>query len=376
MYIQIDNIGFVNKGAQLMLSAIIDRLNKEEELVPKIVYGLGAATSRQIQSKGLFQIVELQRFKIRWERIFSQKYTLDRFGLVKKENIDVILDCSGFRFGDQWTDYSDEKNKRLETYYQTYKKNNSKIVFLPQAFGPFKTILARERIEIVLEYADLVYARDQSSYSYLIDICGNHENIRVAPDFTCLYSPDISHRLYTDVHDAIAIIPNNKMVTHTNSETAAKYKNFLIDFCKWVNQKNERLVILNHEGNEDFDLIQEIMPNLGFECICLNGLDAKEIKGVIGELKLLVSSRFHGLVSGLNQGVPSFCTGWSHKYSELLKDYSLPHNCIDVKSYESAFAKFESVLKFENKYVPQEDIIQKNKQLSIEMWDEIISFLH
>ncbi|MFT5726946.1 MAG: polysaccharide pyruvyl transferase WcaK-like protein [Desulforhopalus sp.] len=375
MYIQIDNTGFVNKGAELMLSAIVDRLEKEKQIEPKLVFGKGLATLRQVQNIRLFQIAKMYRCKIRWEWMFHQKYTLDHYGLVKEKNVDVILDASGFGFGDQWTGLTTKANKDLEGYYKKYKKRGTKIIFLPQAFGPFETKIARERIKIVLDYADLIYARDKISYKHICDVHGDSEKVRISPDFTILYSRDIPHKLFDDVHDAIGIIPNSKMLTHTNSETAEKYKRFLIDLCSWVSEKKEKLVILNHSSKDDWELIKDITSNVNFEYKLLDGLDTDDIKAAIGELKMLVSSRFHGVVSGLNQGVPTFCTSWSHKYLELLEDYSLPDNVVDVHDYESAFEKFGSVLNSDSKYIPQQAIIEINKKLTDQMWQDIVDFL-
>jgi colanic acid/amylovoran biosynthesis protein len=79
--------------------------------------------------------------------------------------------------------------------------------------------------------------------------------------------------------------------------------------------------LLLHEGENDLKLAKSINKELSCPVNIVQTSDALEVKGIIGTAKLVVSSRFHGLVSALSQGVPVIATGWSHKYKMLLNDY-------------------------------------------------------
>jgi len=91
-----------------------------------------------------------------------------------------------------------------------------------------------------------------------------------------------------------------------------------------------RPFILIHEGHKDRSLAERIVAEAGIECAIVQEEDALRIKGILGLCEGVVSSRFHGLVSALSQGVPALATGWSHKYETLLNDYGVADGCLPV----------------------------------------------
>jgi hypothetical protein len=218
MYIQIDNAGFYNKGAELMLQAVIQRLSQETTLQPKFVAGTGctAPDNLQIRKAGLYQIPKFFRFHYRLDKLLPQ-FALDPYGLAKEESVNAIIDAGGFQFGDQWSyGYSKETNKALSQYYRRYKNQGAKIIFLPQAFGPFTNPLARERVKLVFDYADIIYAREKVSYQYLMEIFGENEKIKLAPDFTNLVEPLANHSLLKQIRGGVCLIPNARMTDKTD----------------------------------------------------------------------------------------------------------------------------------------------------------------
>ncbi|CAN5541717.1 hypothetical protein BH10ACT1_BH10ACT1_43530 [soil metagenome] len=48
-----------------------------------------------------------------------------------------------------------------------------------------------------------------------------------------------------------------------------------------------------------------------------------ELRAVIGKGDVLVTSRFHAMISALAEGVPPVVIGWSHKYAEILDPFGL-----------------------------------------------------
>jgi polysaccharide pyruvyl transferase WcaK-like protein len=52
-------------------------------------------------------------------------------------------------------------------------------------------------------------------------------------------------------------------------------------------------------------------------------LSAGELRHLIGMGQVLVTSRFHAMISGLSTCTPTVVVGWSHKYREVLDDFGL-----------------------------------------------------
>jgi colanic acid/amylovoran biosynthesis protein len=96
---------------------------------------------------------------------------------------------------------------------------------------------------------------------------------------------------------------------------------------------------------------------------------------LIGESYLVVSSRYHGVVSALNQGVPCLATSWSHKYELLFRDYGIEACLIDVrKDYRSERKKIGMLLDPARYKEIRDKLFTKRKvvrEKSEEMWEKV-----
>ena len=52
-------------------------------------------------------------------------------------------------------------------------------------------------------------------------------------------------------------------------------------------------------------------------------LTAGELRHLVAHSSILVTSRFHAMISGLATSTPTVVVGWSHKYKEVLDDFGL-----------------------------------------------------
>src|SRR5690606_4838357 len=184
MLIEVKGIGIPNKGAELMLVAIQQAVGSA---IDAVEFASEPYTDYKARARyGLYQKawLEVKKRQIGPMANVLLKGLLGRFGIVRDIDVDVILDASGFAYGDQWGAY--KLKSRLGKHIRSWKKNGKKVVLLPQAFGPFSSPEIRTEISRVLQHADLVFARDQQSYQYLQEFLPNSAKLILAPDFTNL----------------------------------------------------------------------------------------------------------------------------------------------------------------------------------------------
>jgi colanic acid/amylovoran biosynthesis protein len=259
-----------------------------------------------------------------------------------------------------------------------WKQQGTKIVLLPQAFGPFTSSKIKDSIRTIADCADLIYAREEVSYKHLVTVAGERQNIRIAPDFTNLLNGVLPEEY--DISDKeICIVPNFRMIDKTTTEVSKAYQPFLEKCVNYLVDCGQKPFLLIHEGTKDLMLAESIIEKTGKMIPLVIESDPLKIKGILGASKGTIGSRFHGLVSALSQGVPSLATGWSHKYKMLFQDYDFDDGLINVMISDEALIK-------KMKYLVNEDLRQQVSIMLIEksaiqkdraskMWEEVFDII-
>lgn len=342
MIIRIDNTGFENKGAELMLHAVLQRVRSSRPDA-RVIFGLGAQNPERIRALGLAgRVSEDKVAGVRLRHVLPAG-VLNKFGLFGPAQGELVLDAAGYGFGDPWigSHSSSKKNLKLADHYRALKQRGARLVFLPQALGPFENELARERFRLVAEQADLIYAREAVSLRHAQGVVGDIPKLRCAPDFTALCAPGADARSRVRP-GAMVVVPNLRMTTHAGGAVAASYEAFMTRVAREFVRTGKPVVVLNHGGVEDLPLCRRIAEATGAECI--DPPDALVVKAIIGAAEALVSSRFHGVISALAQGVPVYCTSWSHKYPLAYQDYGVEPRILKVDAGEGVPVGLEELL--------------------------------
>ena len=384
MIIQIDGVGTVNKGAELLLFAILQEV---EERCPSATVLYNDETFMESNHQAPYFSSKLKIIKpyymhpsFTWflrffhvfgffESFFPQLNLINILQKGSSSHVDVVFNAAGFLFSDKFNlgqTYADN----LEHVLQRAKEQLTRIIYLPQAFGPIEKDGTKAAVKILNQYADLVFAREKVSYEYLVNFGFNTEKLYQYPDFTSLVKGVFPSR-FSNLKSYVCLIPNMKMV-EKGVATYDEYMYFWCSIIEVIKKSNKKAFVLNHEGIGDMRICNDISQKNNIPMV--SGLNALETKGIISESYLVVSSRFHGVASSLSSGVPCLATSWSHKYQLLFEDYKQDGCILDVSNVSLCMDEVSKMLgEKENRKC--RDILcvetRRNQELSHNMWNLI-----
>lgn len=380
MLIEIKGVQFVNKGAELMLHAIIAKLVQH---FPEVEICLAPDKNSPYLSRarmGAYQKLILRKNIIDLTGIFYlfpksvRNYFKEKWGIVTEADIDVILDASGFNYGDQWSNVL-LKQAAIET--KRLKNKNKHYIFMPQALGPFSSVERKSAAKKAFETASIVFARENTSFEYA-QVCAPSANIILSADFTNLVIPEPSKK-YEYLKGSVAIIPNSNMIGEKNpsAEWRSHYVNIVLKVINAFTARGETVFFLNHEGKADRKICNELNGLLSKKIEIIEPNSALEVKAIINQSKTVFCSRFHGCISALSYGIPCIGTSWSHKYEELYAEYNVEQLLLkpELDANEISNIVNYTLDKQDDITTLLQPNIDKFKQRSETMWDEIFQTL-
>lgn len=334
MIVEIRNVDFRNKGAQLMLHAILQNVRPGGEAPLFVLNGRTGRTKDRARA-GIGGKV-LWKYRSRYPlaaRVYNSiPAVLPRAyrryaGIVAVEEVNAVLDASGFAFGDPWGAFKAEMAAR---YLELLSSLGARTILLPQQFGPFQRPDSRHQFGSILDTADLVYARDRYSFDWAAQVRPELRTLRQAPDFTSSVPGHVPEDCEVGGRHVL-IIPNSKMVAKTDPPTAAAYRTFLTECARLFTREGVDFAVLLHEDSDgDHQLARQLQVELGRPLSIIREWDPLAVKGIITRCHATVGSRYHGLVSALSSGVPSIGVGWSHKYRALFEDFGCPEYLVGM----------------------------------------------
>lgn len=324
--IEIKGVQFENKGAELMLHAVLQQLavvvpNCDVVLRPNKSSPYGKRVKLGAYQKLTLtrSIIDLNGLTYHLPKRFRD-WLKNKWGIVAEADVGVLLDASGFAYGDQWSSVT---LRQLTMEVDRFHRNNKPYVFLPQALGPFSREADRVRLERSLPNASLIIARDKTSFENIKGLGVAEGVVMQYSDFTNLVD-GICPDYFSHAEPIFLVIPNSKMLSTKNPDPVwrTSYVGMLGDAIELAQELGLTPIILNHEGNADQQVCESLQAILAQPVQVIREDDPIKVKGIIGKCSLVLCSRFHGCVSALSQGVACIGTTWSYKYERLFEDYN------------------------------------------------------
>ncbi len=290
--------------------------------------------------------------------------------------IDVLIDISGYQLSSKW----DIKiNRRYLEYIENAKKYGSKVILMPQSFGPFEygsfQADMEQQITRVLKKVDLIFAREHEGATLLQKL--GIENVEVSPDLVLqadavkweniFYDKPEIHCPFLETKNNIGIIPNFQTFEHGNSENVLKIYQSIV---RHLISKGKNVYIFRHSA--DINVCKKIYEGFADEknvYLIEDELDCLDYAEFIKQFDFIVASRYHAVVHAYKENIPVIILGWAVKYQELAELMNQERYVFDITGTDFGVSeKIISAIDMMDDHVLEEksritaglDIIRKN----------------
>ena len=393
MLVEIYGGGFENKGAQLMVSTVVNELSKR---IDGIEFCMAWRRDRSINDmlnsncKPIFPshiyagrrngFPLYYKFANLVSCLIKEKH-LTPYGLVNPRKCDAVIDISGFAFGDVWGPL---KTIAFATVAKSYRKRNKPVIMLPQMLGPFKNQACNKAFKKLAQEVSVLYARDRVSEKHAAMFPELQGKLKKAADIT-IFADHSCHSEIPKIAD-VFLIPNSHVLTKKTTDWSqdAYIGTFTSMYHKLENEGLDVKILVHDYIGLDENLAEKIALSIlptDSQSIIYKNSNPQQLKQAISQCKFIVGSRFHGLVAALANDVPTIAIGWGHKYTELLHDFGQDEFNIESSSESEKLLNDLLPRMIDNK--TRNDAIskmQKCKDLLRDsnetMWDDVVKRLH
>ncbi|MEI8398447.1 MAG: polysaccharide pyruvyl transferase family protein [Actinomycetes bacterium] len=348
-----------NKGAAAMVESVMARLpNELGECHFDILTTYPEADSSRVPAGADASVVGLQplrlaliEFPIACLALLARSLRLPLFwvrsrGCRSMLDAEVVVDVAGISFADG--------RGFAIVVYNSLMTGVPLLLGVPtvkaaQALGPFQSFPNKWLAPLVLRRVRTVCARGARTREHL-DSLGGVNAIDVADlafslDEAGSFPEAVNLALGTIDKDFIVVMPS-AVVRGIYESTGGNYVAAMASLVADIRAKTGRsVVIAPHsyraglpEGRmNDGPVCREVFAACSGDSQVL-GLDfdltAGELRHLVAQSSVLVTSRFHAMISGLSTATPTVVIGWSHKYKEVLDDFGLASLGLDSSALD------------------------------------------
>lgn len=250
-------------------------------------------------------------------------------------NADVVVDVAGISF-------ADGRGVPI-TVYNALMTGLPLLLGTPtvkaaQAMGPFRSQPNRVLARLVLPRLAAICARGAKTREHLDSL--KLENVIDVADLA--FSLDESSMLPADVQQQVDAIVGNRIVVMPSAvvkslfeKDGRTYVSAMVELIRQLRSATGATIVIaphSYRQNQPEGRMNDgpVCREITSACSAIDGvvgidadLTAGELRHLIAGAQVLVTSRFHAMISGLATCTPTVVVGWSHKYREVLDDFGL-----------------------------------------------------
>lgn len=260
---------------------------------------------------------------------------------------DVVADLAGISFAD---------GRGIPTLaYNTMMTGipvllGTPVVKCSQAMGPFQQTPTRLAAKLILPRLTAIVARGDETRRHLDDL--GLENVVDGADLAFLMEVgDDAGKRTLDVLEShgvageFFVVSPSSVVRALCESKGIDYVSTLVPLIDGLASRvGLRPVVVAHSaipGKEesrmnDLPVCREIARRSSSETVFIDeSLDPRVLREIIGRSELLLTSRFHAMISGLCENVPVVVVSWSHKYLEVMGEFGLERFVVPFEDFDA-----------------------------------------
>jgi colanic acid/amylovoran biosynthesis protein len=333
-----------NRGAASMLQALLDNLpgrfsvlttypgdDRAEQLDPRVeIVSLTPVEVAFLWPVALV-IAALRVVHLPW------RWACLHPALRHLRDADVVIDVAGISF-------ADGRGIPIVAY-------NALMTSLPlllgrptvkasQAMGPFKSPVNHVLAQLVLPRLDAVCARGAATEAHVATL--GLPNVTPAADLAfTMHMPDDA--IVRNDRSTVGIAPS-AVVKGYCDDAGIDYIALMASVADHLLGAGHDVVVLPHSSRprvtggrmDDRPVTRAVHAASPDTRLVDDPLGPVELRGLIAGLDLLITSRFHAMISALATTTPVLVVGWSHKYAEVLDEIGLEGCVVDWRTADAA----------------------------------------
>ncbi|HEC08493.1 MAG TPA: polysaccharide pyruvyl transferase family protein [Acidimicrobiales bacterium] len=253
---------------------------------------------------------------------------------------DVVVDLAGISFVD---------GRGIPTLvYNTMMTSapvalGSPVVKMSQAMGPLRRRSTRLAARFVLPRLKRIAARGRITHCHLEEF--GLDNVIDAADVAFLMETSTSHKERAQALVPprgaglrVGIVPS-QVVRQYQEADGGDYMDLMTRFLLHLESKGHSVALLPHAIQSgrpagkmnDLPLVRELAEKATVEPPSVENVGPEVLREAIAACDVVVTSRFHAMVSALATDTPTVVLGWSHKYREVLDQFDQADAAVDYR---------------------------------------------